>query len=31
MLLMMLVYLVLSLAISGAMNLYNARVKIRER
>jgi general L-amino acid transport system permease protein len=31
MLLMMLVYLVLSLAISGVMNLYNARVKIKER
>jgi len=31
MLLMMLVYLVLSLSISGVMNIYNARVKIRER
>ena len=27
----MLTYLVLSLAISGAMNLYNARMRLRER
>lgn len=31
MLLMMLVYLVLSLTISGAMNVYNSRVKLKER
>jgi general L-amino acid transport system permease protein len=31
MMLMMLIYLVLSLMISGAMNVYNARVKLKER
>jgi general L-amino acid transport system permease protein len=31
MLLMMLVYLVLSLLISGVMNVYNSRVKLKER
>lgn len=31
MLLMMLVYLVISLLISGAMNVYNSRVKLKER
>ncbi|MBK5928726.1 amino acid ABC transporter permease [Rhodobaculum claviforme] len=31
MLLMMLIYLVISLLISGAMNVYNARVKLKER
>lgn len=31
MMLMMLVYLVLSLAISGVMNVYNNRIKLRER
>jgi len=31
MLLMMLIYLVLSLMISGAMNVYNARIKLKER
>ena len=31
MMLMMLIYLVLSLIISGAMNVYNARVKLKER
>lgn len=31
MLLMMLIYLTLSLSISGAMNAYNARVKLKER
>jgi general L-amino acid transport system permease protein len=31
MMLMMLIYLVLSLAISGAMNVYNNRVKLKER
>ncbi|MFN6978477.1 MAG: ABC transporter permease subunit, partial [Gemmobacter sp.] len=31
MLLMMLIYLGLSLSISGAMNVYNARVKLKER
>ena len=30
-LLMMLIYLAVSLAISGAMNVYNARVKLKER
>jgi general L-amino acid transport system permease protein len=30
-LLMMLIYLVLSLMISGAMNVYNASVKLKER
>ena len=31
MLLMMLIYLVISLMISGAMNVYNSRVKLKER
>jgi general L-amino acid transport system permease protein len=31
MMLMMLIYLVISLAISGAMNVYNNRVKLKER
>ncbi len=31
MLLMMLIYLVISLLISGAMNVYNTRVKLKER
>jgi general L-amino acid transport system permease protein len=31
MMLMMLVYLVISLTISGVMNIYNNRVKLRER
>jgi len=31
MLLMMLIYLMLSLIISGAMNVYNSRVKLKER
>jgi general L-amino acid transport system permease protein len=31
MLLMMLIYLGLSLSISAAMNVYNARVKLKER
>ncbi len=31
MMLMMLIYLVISLTISGAMNVYNSRVKLRER
>ncbi len=31
MLLMMLIYLAISLAISGAMNVYNSRVKLKER
>ncbi|HHX89958.1 MAG TPA: amino acid ABC transporter permease, partial [Paracoccus sp.] len=28
---MMLVYLAVSLTISGAMNAYNARIKLKER
>lgn len=31
MLLMMLIYLIISLVISGGMNLYNSRVKLKER
>jgi len=31
MLLMMLIYLAVSLGISGAMNVYNNRVKLKER
>jgi general L-amino acid transport system permease protein len=31
MMLMMLIYLVISLTISGVMNVYNNRVKLRER
>jgi general L-amino acid transport system permease protein len=29
--LMMLIYLIISLSISGVMNLYNSRVKLKER
>jgi general L-amino acid transport system permease protein len=31
MMLMMLIYLMLSLTISAGMNLYNSRVKLKER